>query len=44
MCYRPAVFFRHLHLAALSLPQEKNCYALKKVTISFSNFVLTAQF
>jgi hypothetical protein len=35
--YRPAVFFRHHRLIALSFPQEKTGRAFKKTF--FSNFV-----
>jgi hypothetical protein len=36
MCYRPAVFFRHLHLVGLSLPQGGGeLYILKMLLYSF---------
>ena len=39
-CYHPAVFFHHLRLVALSLPQRKIRHAFKNVTASiFHNYL-----
>jgi hypothetical protein len=35
MCYRPPVFFRHLHLVTLSLPQGKKICAFQKCYPTF---------
>jgi hypothetical protein len=36
LCYRPAVFFRHLRIIAPLFPQEKFCaYLLKNVVFPF---------
>ena len=40
LCYRPAVCFRQLRFAALSLPQRKNSERFKNVTISDFFFTL----
>jgi hypothetical protein len=49
LCYRPAVFFRHIRLTALSFPQGKILFLgafakLRKATVSFvmSAFRLSA--